>query len=143
MALFSLSKFQYTSDSLHLLTGQNIQTHCFNSPTASTPYRIKAQSASSLSQLCKLVIIAVHTWDNIPEFPGCWTVLLATIDYIQHHHRPWQSSTSNPSLLHISLQVHNSYRPNSLTLSFSLGALSAHNAGDRVLPICIYLVSLV
>ena len=31
---------------------------------------------------CSTVLIAAHSWDTIPwEFPGCWNVLLAGIDY--------------------------------------------------------------
>ena len=57
ITLFSLSKFQYISDSLHSCTNrQNIQSHCFNSlvprtsfpdplkPIAPKPHRMKSQS---------------------------------------------------------------------------------------------------
>ena len=35
----------------------------------------------------QIVLIAAHSWDNIPwEFPGHWNVLLARIDYMMHNH---------------------------------------------------------
>ena len=36
---------------------------------------------------CKIVLIAIYSWDNIPrEFPGRWNVLLARIDHKMQYH---------------------------------------------------------
>ena len=98
VALFSLSKFQYVSDSLHSCTNrQNIQSHCFNSlvPRPSRNYCFKTpQNETSIrcpfcfsSGKLKTVLIVAHSRYNIPsEFPGGWNVLMARIDYMTHYH---------------------------------------------------------
>ena len=82
VALFSLSKFQYISYSLHSCTDrQNIQSHCFNSlvPGPSRNYcfktpqnEISIRECKSLGPFCsssgkrKIVLIAAHSWYNTP-----------------------------------------------------------------------------
>ena len=89
--MFSLSMFRFFINSS---TRQNIQSHCFNShpleTTASIPHRIKYQSVwtpgSFVTHQVQIVLIATHSWDNIPwEFPGHWKVLLARVGYMMHY----------------------------------------------------------
>ena len=93
VTVFSLSNFQI----IYPTTRQNIQSHRFislvsrpSNTTASTPHRMKSQSVWISGSFCypsgkyKIVLIAAHSWHNIPwQFPGCRNVLLTieqTID---------------------------------------------------------------
>ena len=53
--------------------------------TASIPHKMKSQSVwtpgSFVTHQTQVVLIAAHSWDNIPwDFPGRWKVLLARIE---------------------------------------------------------------
>ena len=95
IALFSLSMFRY---SLHSSTRQNTASIVlFLDPpetTASIPHRIKVSISVNPCVFHELpikrsliVLIAAHSWDNIPwDFLGRWKVLRARIDYMMHYY---------------------------------------------------------
>ena len=95
VTLFSLSMFHYSythqPGKTFSLTASIV---LFSDPletTASIPHRIKSQSmwtpGSLVTHQTQIVLIAAHSWDNIPwEFSGRWKVLWARIDYMMHYY---------------------------------------------------------
>ena len=70
VAVFSLSKFQYISDSLHSCTDrQNIQSHCFNSlvPRPSRNYCFKTPQ-NEISISVNLWVLSVPDQVNARQF---------------------------------------------------------------------------
>ena len=63
------------------------RNYCFNTPQNEISISVNLWVLSVSHQVNTLVLIAAHSWNNIPwEIPGCWSVLMARIHYTMHYH---------------------------------------------------------